>query len=1295
MARRTRRFVLPTVLVVFIMLVSAGRSAVPFGARAVFDPNGPAFDALSVYDTSATPVEVKEPPRLLAGTNSHRLPASATTRNGYCVDANIDGVTPVLAIGSDLGFRLFATDPINPSDPATMQVPVPLGGNYVDGPISGAGASSINDGVGSTADDVFCVVAHAPAGYKNLHIEWHYQLGGGNEQILALPVVPIVTVTLRKVGNGLVGAPAEVCTVGWDGGFLTGRTANVGALSGVDPDPVNTVNIADFGLSNGPFLGTVSIKYVRQDGTEWCAGVDSDANENDIQVTFNFDAIYNRVTTGTKDNDGDDQPTPVSPQLPADKLVDIRDIVELRHVTLDGQVPPRQSSGPLVINSPHFICLIGTNSAVDALAANQIHFVTVSPPDAPGAGNIQVFSKTAANNPRLQGVADNTLCFSYSSAAPGEQTVFVNFTNNGQPDQAFFDSDGDGNGVTSAEGIAAGPLTTEWNKIDRTVLSTGNSFSDSVITYTTVPVSLQFNLADGTFIGSTSFTEWVLGKHTTGGKTKVDQLLDGALIRAEIIGTCGYFNVPDSDAPDFAKPTVITGISIGGRIDLNAGDSDPFSPFLGDTDAGPDDIQISTLNSGGCGGGETIRVQVDVFYPGQPNTPAAPQEWVDFDYNFTPAMKVPVVAWAGQIVTVTYAVSSNDSCQGQTVHFIRPKGQPGTFMKDSGVTLLGPDHATVDFGSGCSTQVRYESEDPGEVDVEVYIENNPFSKISHPIFFLAFEDATIESTPDQFVSTFGDVTATVRGYFPGSNPSGRPEEKKADGRTVPKDRWILPTDWELLKGQSNLRGPWGSVEMPAAIVTFFMENEQLMNNYKAGVKAGASGFFIPDDPTDFSFNVNPHTKVTTALGSVTKPRMMSQPLETDGTASVDTFGDLNLSYEDCAPNEFNKNPQCKPEDIVGRTRYYAVAEYPQAGNRGKFPAIASNVSETVWRWAGYKDVTVVNTDSPQIKYVVAHLRDRDGFCDAANFNNVLGVPVRFEIDAGGGTIIEAADRPYTINGTKRFATATSFDTTDANGRPINITIAKPPLTADNPDECQAWIKVTNSLLEPMNVVVTFPAPPSPVPGDIRITNLQCNGQESITVKNFGSNLVNLGGFSLKSIGTDVGNAEELDLIGLLAPGESKTFLGGPAAEGENWIGVQNEVFSGPNDFASLVWEDFALSTVFCDGTSVTQTPPASFPLDGEGEIVLDIIVPFGQETEIPLVSGWNLVPTGKASMPIEAAFAGNEDKVTAIYAWDAKLEEWAHFIPGAPAGVNTIDTIGDGVYLWVLVKEPFTLTLPK
>lgn len=1292
MARSTRRFFLPAVLVILVTLVSAGQFAAPVDVRAVFDPNGPAFDPLSTFDTSDTPASVPQPPRLLAGTNSHSLPASAVSRNGYCLDVNVDGITPHASFQvpqANLGFRLFAENPINPSDPAVFEVPIPTSGTYVNGFVSGAGVASLNAGSGSTADDVYCVVAYAQPGYRLLTIEWHYDGPGGSDQVISIDDIPIRNVTLRKVGDGLVGAPAEVCTEGWDEGFLTGAQSNAGGLAGVEPDPVNVLDVPpagppfpDWVLTGG---NNTTVEYVRQVGPEWCAGIGSTTAESGVGVTFNFHAVYNRVDIGLRDQDVDDQPASAS--LPPDQLIKIANVVELRHVTMDGNVPPRQRSEPKVIGSLHYICLIGTDAA-DTLPANGIIFQPEAPPQAPSPSGVTVFHKAAGDNPRLGGVKDGTLCFSYTSGTPGEESVNVTYLEGGTTASTVaFDTDRDGNGISDRP---SGPLITSWNVIDGTVLSTGGSPTTGVVTFQTINVPLQFNLADGTFIGSASITEWVLGSHTTGGVLKKDQLLDGALLKATITGTCGFFEVPDQ-----SKPKTITGISIGGRFELNNFTGNPFGAAFGDTDATPDNLQISTLNTGGCSGQSQTRIEVEVYYPGNTGTQAAPLEWVNLTFSFIPASKTPRVAWVGQFVTITYAISSNQSCTGQRIHFVRSSGQPGAFVAGSGITLDGPDHAITDFGQGCSASVRYESEDPGEVDIEVFIEGNPVSKVAFPIFYLVFEDLALESTPDQFVSTFGDATANVRGYFVGTNPSGRPAEVKPDGRTVPADRWILPNDWELLKGESNLRNNWGSVEMPTAIITFFMQDEGVINNYKAKIKHGAAGFFIPDDPTDFSFNVNPHTRASTVLGTPSRPRMMSQPSDGAGQASVDTFGDRNLSYEGCAPNRINGNPHCKPEDIAGTTRYYAVAEYPEPSTRGKFPAVASNVDDTTWRWAGYKDVTVVNTDSPQIKYVVAHLRDRDGFCDAANFNNTLGVPVRFEIDAGGGTIIEAADQPYTINGTRRFATATSFDTTDAQDRPVNTHIAKPPLIAEQPDECQAWIKVTNSLMAPMNVQVTFPAPPSPVPGDVRIVDLKCDGAETITVKNFGSSLVNLAGFGIESAGSQSGVAEQVDLIGLLAPGQEATFAGGPGAPLFNWIGTQSEVFSGANDFASLTWEDFPLSTVFCDGTRIDQAPPASFPPDGEGEIVIDIVVNFGNETQVPLIAGWNLVPTGTGTIAIAEAFAGFEDRISAVYVWDATLGEWTRWIPGAPSGVNTIETVGNGVVMWVLVKQPFTLTLPK
>jgi len=1305
MAHSTRRFLFPAVLLLLITLISAGQIAAPAEvARAKFDENGPAFDDLSTFDTSVSPVEVRQPPRLLAGTNSHSLPASATLRNGYCLDVNVDGISPVVAGNipeSALGFRTFATNPIDPNAPQQIEVPLPTGGTYVP-PIGvvgpGLAPASVNNAVSPSSDDAYCVVVHAPEGYRNLTIEWHYQISGDGDNIIAIEDIPIITVTLEKIGDGLINAPAEVCTVGWDGTFLTGRDSNV---AGDEPDPVNIVDVADFVIipTVGP-NGTPTVDYVRQVGPEWCAGIASDAPETGLDVRFDFDAVYSRVSRTLITNNDDDQPVPTAPQLAPDRYVTIKDLVELRHVTIDGQIPPRQRSAPLALHFRHYVCLVGTDSTEgDTLASNNILFQNVGVPDAPTVSGLTVFSKSDIdNNPRLGGVQENTLCFSYTSASPGEHTIQVTFINRTDPGDpgvqavAFFDTDGDGNGITDNDS-PAGPLVTQWNRIDETVISQGQTFEDDVITFTTRELGLQFNALDGTYIASFSATEWVLGSHRVGGERTDLLLLDGALLQLSISGGCGYFVTPDEEFG--VQPTELSGISIGGRFEITSDPDDPFAPLYGDDDADPDDIQFSTLNSAGCTPNSKVTISVSVYYRNDLDETVLPDEWVDLRFSFLPNMKTPRVAWAGEYVTITYAFAGDEElCDDSVVHFVRPKGQTGTFIAEPGIILNGPDHAMSDFDE-CTATVRYESESPGEVDVEAFIEGNEYSKFAFPIFFLVFEDITVDATPDQFVSTFGDVTADVRGYFPGTNPSGRAAETKADGRRVPKDRWVLPDDWELLKGQSDLRTNWGSVQMPAAIVTFFMENEGVVNGYKSGVRVGGSGFMIPDTDDDYSFDVNPHTGVRTKLGQPGKPRMMSALTDGNGSASIDTFGDFNLTYEECAANVITGNPHCAPEDIVGHTRWFAVVEYPQDGNRGKHPAIASNVAQTDWRWAGYKAVTIVNTDSPQIKYVVAHLRDRDGFCDAANYNNTLGVPVKFEIDAGGGVILEAEDQPSVISGGRRFATATTYDTIDALGNPINTHLAKPTYFAESPDECQAWIKITNSLLVPTNVMVTFPAPPSPVPGDIRITGLQCEGTESITVTNFGSNPVSLAGFALESVGDDVGNAEQLDLIGLLEPGQSKSFPGGPGANTNGWIQTGSEVFVGANDFAALTWNDWTLSVALCSGPIEHFEVPNPLPLDGEGDIVLDIIIPFGEEQSVPLVQGWNLVPTGEGTVSIEAAFGNQIENVYAVYIWDAVLGEWQRWIPGAPAAVNTIDTIGNGVVMWVWAKQSFTLTIPR
>ena len=1301
MVRSCRRYLIPTALVFIVLLVSAGsRVATHTDVRAAAGSE-PLFDQLDAFDTTEFPLPVFSPPRLLAGTNSHALPANATTRNGYCLDVNIDDITPSPALAGSLGFRIFAKDPINPASPATVEVPLPTLGTYVYGLVGPAAAAATNfDGLG-TSDDVYCVVAYAQPGYRNLVIQWHYQVAGdGSDNIVALPDIPIVTVTLQKIGDGLVGAPAEVCTVGWDNTFLTGRTSNDAIENDIivsNPnvfDPVNVVSTSDFITTPPPGgASNLRVEYVRQVGPEWCAGIAADSTVTVTDVEFAFDAVYNRSDVGVdpnlnRDKDADDQPVPGGTiALPPNVDIQIVESVELRHVTIDGQVPPRQLSSPLVIGFTHYVCLIGTDLD-DTLLSTGIQFTAIGGPDLPNPTAVNIFHKVdALHDERLNGVREETICFSFTSPSPGRHTVSVEYIDeNDDVQPAFFDTNQDGNGIQNS---GMGPLITQWNRIDRTEITRSGIPGVNVVTFTNVNLPLQFNVADGTFIGGAGFTEWVIGSHNSGFPNSTNLLLDGVNIRAEILGTCGYFEVPNTEPPLVPppRPKVITGISINGRLELNAGDQNPYSPFFGDEDANPDDISFSTVNDGGCTPNSTVRIKIDVFYPGQ-TTPAVAEEWVNLTFSFIAPQKQPRVAWAGQYVTITYAFAGDCNEQSQ-VHFVRPEGQPGSFMPDGGIQLNGPNHAIIDF-EDCSATVRYESEDAGEVDVEVFLSDNPYSKFAVPIFFIVFEDIAIDATPDQFVSTFGSVEAQVRGWFPGSNPSGRAAEIKPDGRAVPADRWVLPDDWGRLRGDGDFRSQ--GLTMPSAIVTFAMVNEPVRNSYRPPkVTNGSSGFFIPDSADDYSFNVNPHTGAVTQLGSVSKPRMMSDPTDGNGRASVATFGDLNLTYEDCPANAITGNPHCDFEHVVGHGRYIAYVEYPVPENRGKWPAIASNIAETQWRWAGYKKVTIVDTASPQLKYVVAHLRDRDGFCDAANFNNVLGVPVTFMIDAGDGVILEAADRPYTISNNRRFATATTFDTIDFLGNALNTAIAKPVLMED---ECQAWILISNSLLGATNVMVTFPAPPSPLPGDVKLTGVQCGANESFTVTNMGSSLVSLAGFGLQSPG-GVGIAQHLDLIGHLEPGASATFPGGPNASGKGWLNGGQGIMGGANDYVQLTWDQFVVSTGFCNGTINHTNLPAAFPLDPEGEIVLDVIINWLEAEDISLAAGWNLVPTGGPAVPIAEVIAGHEDDIVVIYSWDSALQEWFRYVPGAPDGVNTLTEFGGGKVFWVQVKRPLTLSLPN
>jgi hypothetical protein len=211
---------------------------------------------------------------------------------------------------------------------------------------------------------------------------------------------------------------------------------------------------------------------------------------------------------------------------------------------------------------------------------------------------------------------------------------------------------------------------------------------------------------------------------------------------------------------------------------------------------------------------------------------------------------------------------------------------------------------------------------------------------------------------------------------------------------------------------------------------------------------------------------------------------------------VTANGDFKTDLTACATNVLAGGKHCKPGDKVGTGSISATVDYPDF--RKHFP-VKSNTATVTWTWGGYKDVTVENGETDQFKYIVFHAMDRDGFCsnsplgglvillhpvlsslDALNTINGTGTAnagdpvetVDFLIDSGEGIILNNNAALATNDG-KQFATGiTTFSILDSDpalGGPKEFPLSS-LATAGATDECQAWIRVSNSLLGVVNVL---------------------------------------------------------------------------------------------------------------------------------------------------------------------------------------------------------------------------------
>jgi len=215
-----------------------------------------------------------------------------------------------------------------------------------------------------------------------------------------------------------------------------------------------------------------------------------------------------------------------------------------------------------------------------------------------------------------------------------------------------------------------------------------------------------------------------------------------------------------------------------------------------------------------------------------------------------------------------------------------------------------------------------------------------------------------------------------------------------------------------------------------------------------------------------------------------------------GEAMTWINGDAHLAFTDCESAAASAGHKivllsgwyCEEADVVGTSTLIASVDYP---DKRKHFAIQSGEVTIEWTWGGVKDVTIEPGESAQFNYVVFHVTDRDGYCNSTtSLHPVLGEQVVFLIDSSAGTIFANINGdPAALLGTWTTKTAdvTTFDAGASATIALGGLKVLPLLhnaTDDTDDECQAWIHITESLLGPVNVIVTAYDPEGTVTFDI-------------------------------------------------------------------------------------------------------------------------------------------------------------------------------------------------------------------
>lgn len=485
-----------------------------------------------------------------------------------------------------------------------------------------------------------------------------------------------------------------------------------------------------------------------------------------------------------------------------------------------------------------------------------------------GGGQATVNGQTTFINTDFNGLftnGDNLECVRWYSTAPGEQNVTIvngagEVVANWHGSEDPFD---DGAPVDAYE-----PLVKEWNILVPTAITTRGALAPNLDGSAIArPTNFNANTATYEALAPVELDEHVFGSHQSVGGSVGPVWVDGARVTFTISGTCGEAWIdPDGD-------TTLQGVAEYIYYDDTVANRSVTVTSVGV----PIEFDVDTYECASLDGSNTT-ITISADYPTNIGsvspTPPADEE-ITVIWTSTVPVKPIILAWAGQRVIIEHdwriAAGDTDDATatdpnedyipngecvfgglqatngigqslGTDVIAVRGSG-PGNFIAALGasvnnlrdtatVTLTGDDSQHLDAPSdpqdACISRFLYESEDPGQVDIEMFVESETSStKIAVVIYYMkieavetslvtSVEKPTHNGTGSDFApgnpwNTENDASATewnvskdllvrvrVKGWFVNANPSGRERDASDPFNVLPQDRWVMPDDWAVL-----------------------------------------------------------------------------------------------------------------------------------------------------------------------------------------------------------------------------------------------------------------------------------------------------------------------------------------------------------------------------------------------------------------------------------------------------------------------------------------------------------------